>query len=171
MKSRKFRTWKIVDSLKNWFTIQWEKHKSTSPKLSYYNSIKSVFEREPYLDQCMGFSRRHCTTQLRISAHDLQIERGRYVNMPRKERICTWCKTTLGQNIIEDEKHTLFDCDLYSTIRKNLIDNLNKYRDERRPLISHSKITSCKLFRLTAFAPTTSHFQPQTSTLSITHLN
>ena len=140
MKSRKFRTWKIVDSLKNWFTIQWEKHKSTSPKLSYYNSIKSVFEREPYLDQCMGFSRRYCTTQLRISAHDLQIERGRYVNMPRKERICIWCKTTLGQNIIEDEKHTLFDCDLYSTIRKNLIDNLNKYRDERRPLISHSNL-------------------------------
>ena len=51
MKSRKFRTWKIADSLKNWFTVQWEKHKSTSPKLIYYNSIKSVYEREPYLDQ------------------------------------------------------------------------------------------------------------------------
>ena len=140
IKSRKFRTWKIVDSLKNWFTVQWEKHKSTSPKLSYYNSIKSVFEKEPYLDYCMGFSRRYCTTQLRMSAHDLQIERGRYVNIPRKERICIWCKTTLGQNIIEDEKHTLFDCDLYSTIRNNLIDNLNKYREERCPLISHSNL-------------------------------
>ena len=29
---------------------------------------------------------------------------------------------------------------IYSTIRKNLIDNLNKYRDERRPLISHSNL-------------------------------
>ena len=154
MKSRKFRTWKIVDSLKNWFTVQWEKHKSTSPKLSYYHSIKSVFKKEPYLDQCMGFSRRYCTTQLRISAHDLQIERGRYVNMPRNERICTWCKTTLGQNIIEDEKHTLFDCDLYSTIRINLIENLNKYRDERRPLISHSNL---KDYLMQTLSPHCSH--------------
>ena len=169
MKSRKFRTLKIVDSLKNWFTVQWEKHKSTSPKLSYYNSIKSVFKKEPYLDQCMGFSRRYCTTQLRISAHDLQIERGRYVNMPRNERICTWCKTTLGQNIIEDEKHTLFDCDLYSTIRTNLIENLNKYRDERRPLISHSNL---KDYLMQTLSPHCSHSNNiSSSTSNINSLN
>ena len=132
IKSQKFRTWKIVDSLNNWFKAQWEKQKSTSPKLTYYNSIKSVFAREPYLSQCMGFSHRSRTTQLRISAHDLQIERGRYLNLPRDERICTWCKTTLGQNIVEDEKHTLFECDLYSNLRNKLINNLNKFGKEGR---------------------------------------
>ena len=128
--SGKFRTGKIVSSLKNWFEKQWENHKIISPKLEFYNSIKTVFAKEPYLDECLGFSRRYRTTQFRISAHDLQIERGRYLNLPRDERVCTWCKTTLGLNIIEDETHTLFDCDLYSTLRNKLIDSINKYSKE-----------------------------------------
>ena len=59
------------------------------------------------------------------------------------------------------------ECDLYSTIRKNLIDNLNKYRDECSPLISHSSLKDYPMqlqtLSLIAFAPTTYYFQPQTS--------
>ena len=126
IESKKFRTVKIIDHLTEQFKKSWEYQKSTSSKLSFYHSIKSSFGREPYLDCCKGFSRRYCTTQLRISAHDLQIERGRYLNLSRDERICSWCKTSMGQSKIEDESHVLFECDLYSTLRSKLITNLNK---------------------------------------------
>ena len=73
----------------------------------------------------MGFSRRSDTTKLRISAHDLEVERGRYKNLPRESRTCHWCKTSMGIDVIEDENHMLFTCDLYAKQRSKLITQLN----------------------------------------------
>ena len=126
IESKKFRIGKIMAYLTDHFKKNWEHQKSTSSKLSFYHSIKSKFGREPYLETCKGFSRRYCTTQLRISAHDLQIERGRYSNTPRENRICTWCQTSMGISKIEDESHVLYECDLYAKYRSKLITNLNK---------------------------------------------
>ena len=123
--SKKFRVGKVIETLKNFFTSCWEQLKSTSPKLEFYHSVKEKFCKEPYLDLCKGFSRRYSTTQLRISAHKLQIEQGRYANLPREQRICTWCESSLGLKIIENENHVLYECDLYSKLRSKLIFNLN----------------------------------------------
>ena len=136
LESKRFRIQKIIGILTEHFKNCWEHQKSTSSKLSFYHSIKSTFGRESYLDCCKGFSRRYCTTQLRISAHDLQIERGRYSNLSREERICNWCKTSMNQNKIEDEMHVLFECDLYSKLRTKLITNLN-----RTPPLNHGVST------------------------------
>ena len=76
--SKKFRVGKVLETLKSFFTSCWEQVKSTSPKLEFYHSVKEKFYKEPYLDICKGFSRRYSTTKLRISAHKLQIEQGRY---------------------------------------------------------------------------------------------
>ncbi len=124
--SRKFRTKLIMDLLKNKFETNWQISKSTSSKLSFYNSFKSKFNQEPYLNISKGFSRRYSTTQLRISAHDLEIEKGRYKQLPQHERICTWCKTSMDLNTIEDENHLLHVCDLYSRDRQKLILRLNR---------------------------------------------
>ena len=124
----------------------------------------------------MGFSRRYRTTQFRISAHDLQIERGRYINLPRDERVCTWCKTTLGLNVVEDEKHTLFDCDLYSKLRNKLIDNLNKYstedhtrmsstQAEQKSIITHSNLKVNLMHILSPYCS-----KPDNSSLSNTNI-
>ena len=78
VKSKKFRVAKILEVLQTNFVDNWEQQKSTSTKLSYYHSVKTKFCRENYLDLVKGFSRRYSTTQLRISAHDYEIERGRY---------------------------------------------------------------------------------------------
>ena len=126
VESQKFRTWKVMEILTENFKTSWGHQKSTSSKLTFYHSIKSTFGLEPYL-ACKNSKNRYCTTQLRISAHDLQIERGRYVNLPREKRTCLWCKTTLGQENIEDECHLLFNCDLYQGLRQKLIANLNNY--------------------------------------------
>ena len=126
LKSKKYRVYKIIEKLTEHFKQCWEHKKSTSSKLSFYHSIKTCFNREPYLDLCKGFSRRYSATKLRISAHDLQIERGRYINLTREQRLCSWCKTSMGLSVIEDENHVLYECDLYSKFRSKLINNLTK---------------------------------------------
>lgn len=60
-------------------------------------------------------------TRLRISAHDLKIETGRYSNQVREERTCSWCKLVLGINVIENEQHFLFECDLYNIPRREFL--------------------------------------------------
>ena len=42
--------------------------------------------------------------KLRISAHPLAIEKGRYSNVPRSERFCNACK----KEIVEDEEHFFY---------------------------------------------------------------
>ncbi len=59
-------------------------------------------------------------TKLRISAHDLLIERGRYFRpkIPREQRLCTTC------NKVEDEEHFLLFCTKYSTLRSTTFQRL-----------------------------------------------
>ena len=78
------------------------------------------------LDECKSFSQRYSTTKLRISSHNLEIERGRYSKTQRCDRICKWCNTSMGLKIVEDENHMLFECDLYADSRRKLISQLNK---------------------------------------------
>ena len=123
---KKFRTQKIIDNLRNHFRKCWEHEKCNSSKLSFYHEHKSKFAREVYLDETKGFSRRYSTTKLRISAHDLEIERGRYSKIPRETRTCKWCNTSMGVKVIESENHVLFECDLYADLRAKFISKLNK---------------------------------------------
>ena len=123
--SEKFRVQNIIKTLTEHFIKCWKHEKSVSPKLSFYNACKGKFARESYLDLIKGFSRRYSTTKFRISSHDLEIERGRYNNTPRESRVCTWCQLSMGVNVLEDENHLLYNCDLYSGLRSKLITNLN----------------------------------------------
>ena len=124
--SRKFRVQTIMHILTNHFTKCWDHEKSCSSKLSFYHINKIKFAREVYLDECNSFAKRYSTTKLRISSHNLEIERGRYSKTERDERICKWCNTSMGIKIVEDESHMLFECDLYAGLRTKLITQLNK---------------------------------------------
>lgn len=134
--SGKFRVQNIVKTLTEHFVKCWNHEKSKSSKLSFYDTCKQKFAREPYLDVTKGFSRRYNTTKLRISSHDLELECGRYNNIPRESRICTWCQLSMGINTVEDENHLLHSCDLYASLRTKLITRLNnapKHKNEAHP--------------------------------------
>ena len=60
---------------------------------------------------------RYIYVNFRVGAHELEIERGRYQNIPRRNRICKLCNT----NVIENEYHFLLCCDFYDDIRKSYI--------------------------------------------------
>ena len=76
----------------------------TNPIVRTYATFKHSFGFEPYLKQISNIRYRNAITKLRVSSHSLAIERGRHLGTPIQERLCTVC------NVIEDEKHFLFEC-------------------------------------------------------------
>ena len=58
--------------------------------------------------------------KLRTSIHKLEIETGRWNKTPREERICKQCIL----NKIEDEKHFLFECQMYINERQELYNTI-----------------------------------------------
>lgn len=66
---------------------------------------------------------RFILTRLRISAHNLEIETGRYTTpkTPLENRLCKQCNLSE----IEDEEHFLINCPKYSLHRKELFRKLN----------------------------------------------
>ena len=136
--SKKFRPNQIFIKLRDHFKCCWEYEKSKSSKLSYYHSIKHIFNKEPYLDVISNPSHRYRTTRLRISAHDLEIEAGRYSKTPREKRTCGWCLLTFNLESVENEPHVIYHCDLYADLRNKLINTL-----KQAP--SKCKINSCHI--------------------------
>ena len=80
--------------------------KTKSSKLELYTSIKCHYGREKYLDNLSDAKSRKFITQIRISAHKFPVEQGRYVNIPREQRLCNICSC----KVVEDEFHYLFMC-------------------------------------------------------------
>ena len=109
----------------------WKKEKASQNKLSFYNIIKPEFGYEDYLSTLPRDIRRH-VTRLRISAHTLKIETGRYNtkrgNARLLEKVCDFCTEKTFSNtllhelpffdpIIEDELHVLVTCPKYNIPR------------------------------------------------------
>ena len=55
--------------------------------------------------------------KLRMSSHNLEIERGRYINVPRENRICTNCTS----GFIENEYHFALICSMHADLRSNFM--------------------------------------------------
>ena len=125
--------------------LEFWKHKITnSPKLTFLSTMKSEYKIEPYLFLIRNPTIRRTFTQFRISNHKLQIEFGRYQNIPREERICKLCNS--GE--IEDEFHFSLVCHQYSEIRRNseeilkTIFNLNIPNESRKKLLGHTMMSN-----------------------------
>jgi hypothetical protein len=75
-------------------------------KLRVYGKFKTQFEQEKYLELVKNRGNRTSLTRLRISAHKLEIEAGRYLKKKEAERLCRLCDS----KAVENEEHFLFDC-------------------------------------------------------------
>jgi hypothetical protein len=82
--------------------------------------FKNDYKYEPYLDHVKNVQYRKDLTRFRISAHNLNIERGRYANLNIEDRTCKFCRN------VEDEKHLLMICAEYNNTRQTFFDKLNK---------------------------------------------
>ena len=85
-----------------------------SNKIFLYKSIKIDLNKEFYLFS-KDFDTRRVLSKLRVSDHNLAIEKGRYFNIPRQDRLCKNC------NVVEDESHFLLHCKTNSNLRENML--------------------------------------------------
>ena len=63
----------------------------------------------------------------RVSAHNLQIETGRFrkSKTPRDERFCPYCKT-LNIFTVEDEVHFLLACPLFNKEHQKFLEGIHR---------------------------------------------
>ena len=94
--------------------------KSCTRTLKTYALFKNDFVLENYVIQLPLHFRKNLT-KLRISAHNLAIETGRYSNIDIEKRLCFHC------NDIESECHLIFECSLYNNERKLFVDSLSNF--------------------------------------------
>jgi hypothetical protein len=138
-KSKHFIVAELYDIYKAAFIDGWKKqlfndvrrNDVEGNKLRNYRRFKSNFGTADYLKICDSYIFRSNICKLRISCHNLLIERGRY--FPKKDRlevskrICIYCNS----NNIEDEQHFLLECNYYDEERqafyKTLISNYQDF--------------------------------------------
>ena len=114
------------------FAAEWYNkiNNETSRKLKTYSSFKNEFIIEDYIT-LQPLKQRRQLTKLRISAHSLMIETGRYKKIAPASRLCPLCNL----NEIENEEHFLLRCPLYSNLRKSLFDKLHDLPTENNQLL------------------------------------
>ena len=91
---------------------EWLNDVAQNGRLQTYATFKTMLEPERYLVCIENRLYRKALAQFRCSCHQFMIERGRHLNIPRNERVCTSC------NVLEDEKHVLINCTKYKEIRQ-----------------------------------------------------
>ena len=84
----------IKTQLRKVVTEKYKKLASCSheSKLFLYSKLKCSIGLEQYLSELTNFKNRQILTKFRTSDHCLQIETGRYKNIPRQQRLCNICK-------------------------------------------------------------------------------
>ena len=104
--------------------------------LCSYGKFKCNFGFEPYLTLIRSEEHRKNFTRLRISAHRLRIEQGRYQGTPRQSRTCLRCSS----DEVDDEMHFLFDCKFLANLRTEMLQTVNQNCPNFQQLHSSGKL-------------------------------
>ena len=107
-------------------------------KLRFYQTLKSSFTTEPYIQLICNRNQRAWLTRMRISAHSLRIETGRYVKTPLNERLCRFCDL----NEIDNEHHFCLICPTFYTKRNCLFGKLSSLNPNFPGLNNKQKLST-----------------------------
>ena len=127
--------------LQNLYKSNWceeiNRNDNSSKKLRTYYTFKNDYEMENYLKTNIPVSKRQNFSKLRVSAHTLEIELGRYTRpkTPLELRKCKICQS----DSVEDEKHFILDCKYYEDLRNQLFKELSEYDIHFKELSRTSK--------------------------------
>ena len=86
--------------------------KKENSKLRTYGLLKTNIGFENYLHADINLRDRIALTKLRLSNHELMIEKGRHTKIDKNKRFCPFCP-----KIIETELHFLLHCNTFSHLR------------------------------------------------------
>ena len=97
-----------------------EEIRQETSKLRTYSLVKKDLRKEPYLETVKNVKDRISMTKFRLSNHNLMIEKGRHLNLPKHERKCPLCFC------FEDEKHFLLNCPVFALLENDLITTVER---------------------------------------------
>jgi hypothetical protein len=86
---------------------------SESSMSIYYKMFKQTHKYSEYLSEVKNLHLRAMLTRFRSGCHWLQVNEGRYSDVPKDMRFCPNCPL-----VVEDEGHFLIKCPAYSCIRE-----------------------------------------------------
>ena len=81
----------------------------SSTKLNFYQHSYDFNRRSAYVDILRNKTERSILCKIRLSAHNLAIEKGRYLGLHTSDIICTICET----GDVENESNFLSKCKKY----------------------------------------------------------
>ena len=129
-------------------------------KLLTYSTFKCCFKVEPYVSLIRNRNQRCHLTRLRVSAHRLGCEVGRYTRppVPRDKRYCVYCPPQPGQaglpvRPLDTKCHCLTQCvvgqddrpDLYTVISSNYSNFINLDNNSKfKMLVCPTNAAQCK---------------------------
>lgn len=85
-------------------------------KLRTYQLFKTEYKVEEYCKIVLPLKHRSAFSKFRCGVAPLRIETGRYENLNINERLCPFC------DAVEDEKHVILKCNVYTDLRNILCD-------------------------------------------------
>lgn len=115
--------------------------KNYGNKLRTCRLFKQNISSEHYLS-CINEEQRRLLTKFWISAHNLEIERGRYRGLHVEDRICNLCKAG-----VEDEVHFFLCCPVLQATRSVFIQKINDEYQNFKTLDTQLKIYMVNVFR------------------------
>jgi hypothetical protein len=120
-------TVEAIDSL--WYNniIHMTTYVSWRLNILYITKLRLPFELQKYLTFNINKYVRSLLAKLRLSAHILAIETGRFCKptIPANERFCKACKDK-----VEDEHHFLIECPIYNSVRDTFFKLFNRKFNE-----------------------------------------
>ena len=110
------------------------------PSLRSYVLLKQEYKLENYLFVIRDYKLRKSISKLRLSSHELMIEKGRYTKpkVPAEKRLCKCCTT----GSVENEMHFLLECPAFSLERCYLLQTVHEYEV---PIIDDNQRNFCQI--------------------------
>ena len=112
----------VLDAVRSGAGEAWANRVWNKPKLVMYRFLMGGEPAlQPYIKKSSAGD--HITrliTGLRSGTNALEVERGRWAELPRSERVCTRCLA----GVVEDERHFLVRCPYYQVERADLVSQL-----------------------------------------------
>ena len=112
-------TWfkeKVKRCLYDQYIHNWFSEISTKDIFWNYRMYKDVFECEGYINR-LPFQQCISLMRFRTINNNLPVQRERYLNTPRSQRVCTKCIS----GDVGDEFHYVFCCDFFNNDRRSLL--------------------------------------------------
>ena len=105
-------------------------------KLRTYAKLKTSIGMEKYLDLIVNTDERAAISKIRLSNHDLMIEKGRHQKPTLKKelRFCPFCK-----NEVETEQHFILKCNTFNPIRTHFMMEIGRISPRFKHMDEHEK--------------------------------